>query len=331
MKNFWKHLALAGVLATIFSPISPPALGATTSFISGKLTTIDDKPLQGNLIRFVETVVSPSGLRQFGDSTSAYTDKNGGFILQVPQGLYTVYVGKGKQTSRCLSTSFQYQVAQERQTLDIYSPKFRTYSIQFNNGDSKNVISNIRPYLRQVQYVAVDSPGLGELSFQCDSQFFYDEPIFVWQAFEISATQTAPEKARFSYLNGNGQRIDTQLPEGSLGSQSVMIELPAIPSVKLLRKQIRFDGRSVVGKARFLEAPELIEFDLTRKIRLMYRINGLDKPQRWRTFPGRFSPNNSGLVPFKLQLKGATGKSVDVLLVGDQFSLASNILRIKTK
>ena len=328
-KYIWMHLALVSTLMVVSTPVTSPALGATSTFIVGTLKTIEEDPVQGNLIRFVETVVNSSGLRQFGDSTNAYTDKNGRFILQVPKGLYTVYVGKGKPASRCLSTSFQYEVSEDRQTLDIASPRFKTYSIQFNDGDPKNFIANVRPYLRQVEFVPVDNVGLGQLSFYCDSQFFYEEPKFVWQTFQISDTQTAPDRARFSYLSGLGQRIDASLPEGWWMTNEVEVELPSVPTVKIRRASLKIVQGMLTGTAVFKEVPEFGEFALDRKVQVRYRETKNGKVSPWRSYSPKFKVLDSGLVKFKVPAGRPGITKLEFVLKGSDFAVASNIVKKK--
>lgn len=197
-KPFTQAAAAFIVLALALVPLTP-AFASDQGVIVGSLLTENNEPIQGKGIRFIERVPLSEGSWRLGDSTIAYTDKNGRFIVQATLGTYLVTVGPGKTQSgsRCLNTSFLYEVTQDRQNLEIVTPKLMTYSIQFSDTDGKKLVAGVRPYFRNVKFSSKASPGLGELSFYCDSEFFNTEPKFIWETFEISQNQNLPDQARY--------------------------------------------------------------------------------------------------------------------------------------
>lgn len=325
--KFTLSKVIALCLLVSFAPASlvSPASAQTPSLVSGTLKTLDGKAIP-------KMLVSISELRgtQIGDTTRAETDSQGRFFFQVPIGEYAVRVNEGSSsTSRCLTTSFRYNVSEARQSLEIKTPSFETYRIRFTGQGSNGLVANVTPYLRFVQFESVDNGNLGQLEFFCSSKFFTAQPEFRWETFKIAQIQEEPERARFWYVNGLRQRIDTNMPNDWWKSTDVRVELPSTPTVRIKKSSVKFKDGFVVGVAKFTEHPSMVELNFKRNFRVSFKETSKDNLSIWRSLRTTSKIDRQGNVSFRAPLRKRGNSKFEVILRGANFAVASNVVSLR--
>jgi hypothetical protein len=327
MKEIFGRFTLIVILASsLVFPVVPGASASNNSLVVGSLRTVDGVPIPRMGISFAE--INGNTL---GSSTFLQTDKNGRFVAQIPTGSYVVYVRPGPRfDSKCLNTSFRYEVNQIKQDLNIISPAMETYVFTFIGSDPTKIVASVTPYLTNIQYESVESPGLGILDFRCERASFNSQAKPTWEAFKISGIQKIEEfgGGRYSYQGATGQRIDAKLPDDWWLNRQIRVELPRLPSIEIRKKSLKFANGFIYGTAIFSELQELSEFELTRKFNVRYRSTVKGKLRPWRSFSSRFTIDKKGQFKFR-DSAGFRGRTnLEIVLVGNDFAVQSNLVQI---
>ena len=325
-KPFTQLAATFLVLALALVPLTP-AFASNQSFIVGSLLTENNEPVSGTGINFY---AKTSQLW-----TNTKTDKDGRFIAQLPKGEYSVSIsGNSTGKSRCLNAGFNYVVSDDRQTLNIRTPKFQNYKIQYVEESNNSLVANVTTTLHNLYYKAVDNPALGDLKFFCSRQSITSASTAEWQAFEVDALETAKERrgfelrSNFMYRNGLGQMVTTGIAEVDWNSPRITFSLPDLPSVKINKKSLKIRNGKLTGTATFSEAAALSEFALQRKFNVTFRVIRGSKVYSWISKNTKFASISDNIVSFKLDTQFYKGARLEILLKGSNFSLGTNIVKL---
>jgi len=312
-------------------PATSPALSDSDSFVTGSLKAVDETPVSGVQIRFVQKIG-----KSFGPSIISTTDNSGKFILRVPMGDYEVNIQKGlSQDSRCLNAQFAYTVSQPRQSLDIKTPRLTSLLFEFTGGMTNDLVGGVAMDFRSLKYAEVSNPAISDPSFYCSFLIASGgkSPYIVVDAFELGMDQsfqgTSQTGLSYRFKDGLGQLVAETVPQSALGSPRVRVGLSDLPSVNLSRKSLKISGNKLVGLATFNEAKVLEEFGLTRKLNIMFRVTRGKKVSPWITRNSRLSVDAKSKVDFALNARFYRGTLLEILLVGDNFSAASNVVTFR--
>jgi hypothetical protein len=327
MKILVRGISLALASAILASSAAQVSFATSTSVVVGSLKSVDGQSVAKVNISFAEVRGTT-----IGNSTFTETDSQGRFVVQIPTGSYRVYVRSSSSiNSKCLNTSFLYQVLETRQELNILTPQLQTYSFTFVGSDPSKIVGSINPYFVNVQYESIENPGLGKLAFSCDRANLTNQPLFTWQAFKISDEQKKEQSSggRYYYQGATGQRIDTQLPDGWWRTPNVIVELPTVPTIEINKFSLKFSNEFVSGTAKFTESLELSEFGLDRKFNVRFRETVRGQLRPWRSFHPRFALRDNGLIQFRVPagLKGLS--KLEIVLIGNDFAAQSNLVTTK--
>ena len=315
------------VLALALVPFTP-AFASDQGFIVGSLLTENHEPVSATSINFYAKT------NQLWTNTK--TDKNGRFLAQLPKGEYSVSLsGNSSNTGRCLNAGFNYVVSDEKQTLNIKTPKFKSYKIQYVDAVSNSAVANVTTTLHNLYYETVDNPDLGEVKFYCSRQAITSKVSSDWEAFEVDASETAKERkgfelrSNFMYRNGLGQMITTNIVDVDWSASEITFVLPDLPSVKIDRKSVKINNGTLVGEASFNEAEALTEFELSRKFRVTFRVIRGSKTTNWLSRNTKAASINGDKVSFRLDTQFYKGATLKILLSGSNFSLGTNVVTVK--
>lgn len=327
MKKLIRGLSLA-MAATLFVPAGiQQAFASSTSVVVGSLKSVDGQNISKMGISFAEVRGN-----SIGNSTFTETDSQGRFVVQIPSGSYRVYVRTGARfNSKCLNTSFLYQVNDARQELNILTPELETYSFTFVGSDRRKIVGSVNPYFRNVQYESIENPGLGKLDFSCERVSFTNQPRVTWETFKVSDVQKKEQFSggRYYYQGATGQRIDTELPDGWWKTPNVIVELPTVPTIEVNKSSLKFSNGFVSGTAKFTESPELSEFGLERKFNVRFRETVRGQLRPWKSFHPRFTLRANGLVKFRVPAATKGLSKLEIVLIGNDFATQSNIVTTK--
>jgi hypothetical protein len=326
MKRLVRGISLALASAILASSAAQVSFATNTSVVVGSLKSVDGQSVAKMSISFAEVKGN-----SIGNSTFTRTDSQGRFVVQIPSGHYKVYVRTGSSFTKCLNTSFLYQVSDARQELNILTPELKTYSFTFVGSDPRKIVGSVNPHFRNVQFDSIENPGLGKLDFSCESVSFANQPLFNWETFKIADQQKKEQFSggRYSYQGATGQWIDTELPDGWWRTPNVIVKLPTVPIVEINKSSLRFSNGFVSGTAKFTESPELSEFGLERKFNVRFRETVRGQLRPWRSFHPRFTLKSNGLVKFRVPagLKGLS--KLEIVLIGNDFATQSNLVTTK--
>ena len=318
-------ILLAVLLSTSTSTAS---LASSQSLVVGNLLTENNDPVVSTNINFYSKA---NQLR-----TSSKTDKNGRFLAQLPKGEYSVSISGGSwNKGRCLNAGFNYSVAEDRQTLNVKTPKFKSYKFQYVDDSSNSPVANVTTTLHNLYYKTVDNPGLGDLKFFCSRQAITSNVSSDWNAFEVDATETAKKRrgfeltSNFMYWNGLGQRVTSNIIDVDWDSSQITLPLPDLPNVSIKKNSLKAANGSVSGQAIFVESAALREFGLNRKFRATFRFIKGSKVSSWNSVTLKSTSLKGNKLSFNLRIRPTKKeKKIQLMLSGSNFSLGSNSITV---
>jgi hypothetical protein len=318
-----------GILLAVLLSLSTstPSLASGQSLVVGNLLTENNEPVASTNVNFY------SKADQLW--TNSKTDKNGRFLAQLPKGEYSVSIsGYSSNTGRCLNAGFNYSVVSDRQTLNIKTPKFKSYKIQYVDAASNSAVANVTTTLHNLYYKAVENPDLGQVKFFCSRQAITSAISSDWEAFEVDALETAKERkgydlrSNFMYRNGLGQMVTTNIVEVDWNSPQIVFALPDLPSVNINKKSLKVSGGTLSGQATFTEAEALAEFQINRKFRVTFRVIRGARVTNWILANPKFTSIKGNTVSFRLNTQYYKGAKVEFMLAGSNYSLGTNFFTL---
>ena len=156
-----KKLLIMAVAMLATASLNPPAYASVQSIVVGHVISIDGSPAQGLPIRFQEK--TDSG--QYGTYiTTVRTGSRGQFAVSLPRGDYFTSIASGQgynENKRCLSARFEFQAAEDNETLEIALPPTRNYTINYVGEGTKDTFSFVNTSFYQLYYTDVPNEKIG--------------------------------------------------------------------------------------------------------------------------------------------------------------------------
>ena len=318
-----KLLATVVALTLVLAPTAS-ANANTLAYVSGIVVTEDNQPVAFSGVSFRE-----KRSNSLGPVTFTSTDKDGRFLLQLPIGNYRVglesYFKSGK--SRCINGVFDYSVAETKNDLQITTPRFRDYGVEFLEAQSGLPVWSVSTQLSNIKYKSVESPGIGKVDFYC-TQGIPPTISAKWLAFEVDAEGSPGDRSSYQYASGIGQSVTTKLGPANWNSGNLVFSIPNLPSVKIQKSSVKVSNGRLQGVATFIESTDLKQFQLDRKFRLTYRVNNGKRVTGWITKKPTFLLDSNNKVAFKLSVSFYKGTTIEFMVTGDNFSLGTNVLKV---
>lgn len=318
-----KLLAAVIALTLILTPTAS-ANANTQGYVSGIVVTEDNQPVAFSGISFRE-----KRSNSLGPITFTSTDNDGRFLLQLPIGNYRVglesYFKSGK--SRCINGTFDYLVSETKNDLQITTPRFQDYGIEFLEAQSGLPVWSVSTQLSNIKYKSVESPGIGKVDFYC-TQGIPPAVSAKWLAFEVDGQGSSGDRSSYQYESGIGQSVTTKLGQADWKSGKLVFSIPNLPSVKIQKSSVKVSNGKLQGLATFIESTELKQFQLDRKFRLTYRVNNGSRVTGWMTKKPTFLLDSNNKVAFKLNVTFYKGTTIEFMVTGYNFSLGTNVLKV---
>ena len=338
-----KKLLIMAVAMLATASLNPPAYASVQSIVVGHVISIDGSPAQGLPIRFQEK--TDSG--QYGTYiTTVRTGSRGQFAVSLPRGNYFASIYQGQwygEDKRCLSTRFEFQAAEDNETLDITLPPTRNYKIKYATEGTKSTFSFVNTSFYQLYYTDVPNEKIGNPKFYCDRITYSTVPVKGIDIFGYELAASAPvtdvgsfmppHSGYYEYTNATGQSTRFAFPMEMFESSNLVISLgQSLPSMKILKKSVKFTNSRIQGKARFTELDSLRELDLERVFSLSLAWVGPKSSPLWSTGGGgklKLKKNNT--IKFSTKITNVYRDEVKLTFRGRGFGLTSNVVTLRLR
>lgn len=302
--------------------------------VSGSVKTIDGIALDGLMMNFIADSTS--------SSTQVRVDSKGSFLAQLPAGKYSVYIRSVNIVSSknpCINASFEKTIALGEPPFKVNLPRFKSYEFSFLNEEG-TFVPGVRLGIRGFLYEVPENPDIIKPVFSCASHGVNDSPPLVggkiiWNAFqpykdELANNGAAGTSKSYSYSTGLGQTLGDQLPTQGWSEGKFSVTIKDLPKITMDAKSLKISKSKLSATGKFQEVPAFAGLAPERFFSTAIRISTNGKWTNWIQGTGKASsPDKYGKVTFSLNVQFYKGKTIQVALVGRNFTAVNNSVQIK--
>lgn len=327
-----KLAALIASLALLLSG-GIPAYSSDLVLVSGSVRTIDGFALDGLMMNFIA-----EGSRA---TNQVKIDSKGSFLAQLPAGKYGVFINSVNMVSSkhpCLNASFEKSISAGEPPFKVNLPRFKSYEFSFLNEEG-TFVPGVRLGIRGFLYEVPENPDIIKPVFSCASHTVNDSPPLVggkiiWNAFqpykdELASNSISRQKS-FSYLTGLGQSVQDELPTMGWSEGKFSVTIKDLPKITMDAKSLKISKNKLSATGKFQEVPAFTGLAPERLFSTAIRISTNGKWSQWIKGTGKASsPDKNGKVTYSLNVQFYKGKTIQVALVGRNFTAVNNQVQIK--
>lgn len=327
-----KLLALIFALVVSLNSVGS-AMASDLVLVSGSVKTIDGIALDGLMMNFIA-----EGTRA---SNQVKIDSKGSFLAQLPAGKYSVFINSINMVSAknpCINASFEKTISAGEPPFKVNLPRFKTYEFSFLNEEG-TFVPGVRIGIKGFLYDVPENPDVIKPVFSCASYTVNDSPplvggTIVWNAFqpykdEMASNQYGRQNS-FSYLTGLGQTVGDQLPTQGWLDGKFSVTIKDLPKITTNPKSLKITKNKLSAVGTFTEVPAFLGLAPERLFSTAIRISTNGKWTQWIKGTGKATaPDKNGKVSYSINVQFYKGKTIQVALVGRNFTAVNNATQIK--
>jgi hypothetical protein len=301
--------------------------------VSGSVKTIDGIALDGLMMTFIA-----EGNRA---TNEVKVDSKGSFLAQLPAGKYSVFIRSVHMVSAkypCINANFEKTISAGEPPFKVNLPRFKTYEFSFLNEEG-TFVPGVRLGIRGFLYEVPENPDIIKPVFSCAYTSVNDSPPLVggkitWNAFqpyrdELVSNSGGSERA-YSYLTGLGQTVVNQLPTQGWSEGKFSVNIKDLPKITVDAKSLKISKNKLSATGKFQEVPAFTGLAPERLFSTAIRISSNGKWTNWIKGTGKASsPDKNGKITYSVNVQFYKGKTIQVALVGRNFTAVNNQVQIK--
>lgn len=298
--------------------------------VSGSVKTIDGIALEGLTMNFIA-----EGNRS---TNQVKIDAKGSFLAQIPAGKYFVYINSINSKNRCINANFEKTISAGEPPFKVNLPRFKSYEFSFLNEEGA-FVPGVQLSMRSFLYEVPENPDIIKPVFSCATYSMNNgSPLvgekIIWNAFEpykdeLTSNSISRQKS-FSYLTGLGQSVQDQLPTTGWSEGKFSVTIKDLPKITLDSKSLKISKNKLSATGKFQEVPAFTGLAPERLFSTAIRISTNGKWTDWIRGTGKASsPDKNGKVTYSVNVQFYKGKTIQVALVGRNFTAVNNSVQIK--
>lgn len=310
-----------------------PVQATESVLVSGTVKTIDGDLVSGMTISFRP--------KESNEYSSVRVDALGKFVIQIPEGAYSVSVGTApfSRSPLCITGEFEKNISKATSSFNVKLPRLKTFEAKFVD-EAGTLLHWKSLTVYEFDYKAPENGDVQNASFKCgravvqpDLNVVPEGQVLTWRAFESATDELAklgPFQPRYAISNGIGQDVVAPLPQIGWAEGKFTVVVKDIPKISISAKDLKVVKGKLSGFATFVEPQAFSELGLQRTFVVAIRELRAGKWLSWISSRGNTAViAKGGRVLLSVDVSKYKGKSIQVIVRGSNFSSGNQLALIK--